>query len=215
MKFSRKSVFPEWNGFNPLSICILEGKYDTDADLSIGLHHSIHVSLFVRIERQHILDGCDAGSQALECTQQGPRIDFFGRARRILRRQRIEPPRFKRHLFERTFCQYIVGMIVGIHKAWQHKMIARVDDLHVADIAEPILRADANDPVAGDCNVGLRRVIPVRLGHQHPPAFQQHGGSVWNRFIRHRNLLALGHLQRTFAPGALPCPTRAEENRDA
>jgi hypothetical protein len=60
MEFGRKRILPERNGVNSLPIGVLQGEYDTDADLLVGPQDRIHVALLVGIERQHVLNGCHA-----------------------------------------------------------------------------------------------------------------------------------------------------------
>src|SRR5262249_6186956 len=56
MKIGREGILPEWNGFDSLPISILQGEHHADADLLVGLHHRIQVTILVWIERQHVLD---------------------------------------------------------------------------------------------------------------------------------------------------------------
>ncbi len=103
VKLLRKDVFPERNGLDPLPVGVLQGEDDADADLVVGGHHRFHVALVERIERQHVLDRRHSGAQAFERAEERARINLFRRPRRILRRQRIEPPCLERHLLERAF----------------------------------------------------------------------------------------------------------------
>ena len=164
MKLGRKRILPEGDGVNSLSVGVLQGKHDADANLVVSPHDRFHVTLFIGIERQHVLDGCHARSQTLERTQQGSRVDLFGRTRRILRRQRIEPPRLKRHLFERALGQNIMRMVVRVHETRQHQMIARVDDLYGSSVANSVIKTDADDLVTvGNCTGRSPGFAPRRM----------------------------------------------------
>ena len=76
-----------------LPIGVFQAQSDADADLVIGLHDGIEVPILERIERQHVLNGGHAGTQAFQAAE-AYGAHFLDRPRRILRRRRIEPPGF-------------------------------------------------------------------------------------------------------------------------
>src|ERR1700744_3710434 len=78
-------------------------------------------------------------------------------------------------------------MGMRIHKTRQDQMIAGVDRLDVSTIAKPVAWTNADDLVAADGDVDLRRIVPIRVWRQRQPGFEHHGGSGRQCFFGHCN----------------------------
>ena len=108
MQMLGEYVLPIGNRLEPLAVRVLQGEDHADPDALIDIHHRFKMAFLERIERQHVLDGGHAGAKAFERAEQRACPHLLDRTRRILRRQRIEPPCLEWHLLERALRQHVV-----------------------------------------------------------------------------------------------------------
>jgi hypothetical protein len=176
-----KHIFPIRNRLETLAVGILQAEDHADADLLISLHDRIEMPVLERIERQHVLNGGHAGAQAFQSAEQGAGAHFFHRARRILRRQRVETPGLERHFLECAFGQHIVRVVMGVDEAGQDEMPARVElvDRCAGDLGNA--PCNAGDLGAGNGDIDRSRRMLVVVGKHGAAAADDQRGPGRNR----------------------------------